>query len=75
VNNWLRLGFTQDEIDNVATRLLDALFAWGSVEKISERVNAHLAAGADHVCMQVLGTGGTAAAARPAWRELAKALL
>jgi probable F420-dependent oxidoreductase len=75
VNNWLRLGFTQDEIDNVAPRLLDALFAWGSVEKIAERVNAHLAAGADHVCMQVIGTGGTAAGARPAWRELAKVLL
>lgn len=75
VNNWLRLGFTQDEVDSVSDRLLDALFATGSVEAIAERVNAHLANGADHVCLQVITSGGGVAAARPAWRELAKALL
>lgn len=74
VNSWRRLGFTQDEIDNVAPRLLDAIFAWGSAEQIAERVNAHLAAGADHVCLQVIGAG-SAAGARPAWRELAGVLL
>jgi probable F420-dependent oxidoreductase len=76
VNNWKRLGFTADEIEASSDRLIDALFAWGSAGQIAERVNAHLGAGADHVCMQVItGAGISVAAARPAWRELAAALL
>lgn len=75
VNNWLRLGFTQEDVDTLSDRLLDAIFAIGSMEKIVDRVNAHLAAGADHVCLQVISSGGGVTAVRPAWRELAKALL
>ena len=33
-------------------RLVDALFAWGTPEKIGERLQAHLDAGADHVAVQ-----------------------
>jgi len=77
VNNWRRLGFTDDDTANVSDRLIDALFASGEPGRIAERVNAHLAAGADHVCLQVItGTPrpdvGTA---RRAWRKLAAALL
>jgi probable F420-dependent oxidoreductase len=76
VNSWRRLGFSDDEINGLSDRLIDALFAWGRVEQIAERVNAHLDAGADHICLQVITGGGTGvAAARPAWRELASALL
>lgn len=54
-NNWLRLGFTQDDIANGGSdRLVDALVAWGDVDAIRERVAAHIAAGADHVCLQAL---------------------
>lgn len=77
VNNWTRLGFTEADITHLSDRLIDALFAWGQPEQIVERVNAHLAAGADHVCLQVI-TGALkpdVAAARPAWRELAAVLL
>lgn len=75
VNSWRRLGFSEEEITQVSDRLVDALFAWGSVEKIAERVNAHISAGADHVCLQVItGAGVDIGAARPAWRELAAAL-
>ena len=77
VNSWRRLGFTENEISSASDRLIDALFAWGGMDGIAERVNAHLAAGADHVCLQVIS--GAAApdvgAIRPAWRELAAALL
>lgn len=74
-NNWRRLGFTDDDITNASDRLVDALFAWGSIDQIAERVNAHIAAGADHVCLQVItGTGPDLAAVLPAWRKL-KALL
>ncbi|MCE7795073.1 TIGR03620 family F420-dependent LLM class oxidoreductase [Sphingobium sufflavum] len=75
-NNWLRLGFSEAEIDSGSDALVDALFVWGSVEKIAERVDAHFAAGANHVCLQVItGAGLDIGAARPAWRELASALL
>ncbi len=76
-NSWLRLGFTEAEIDGGSDRLIDALFAWGSADRIAERVNEHLAAGADHVCLQVI-TGAPSmdtAAARPAWQALARVLL
>jgi probable F420-dependent oxidoreductase len=76
-NSWRRLGFSENDIADTSDRLIDALFAWGGVDRIAERVNAHFAAGADHVCLQVVG-GGTprdVGAIRPAWRELAAALL
>jgi probable F420-dependent oxidoreductase len=75
-NNWRRMGFTDEDIKSASDRLVDALFAWGSASQIAERVQAHLAAGADHVCLQVItGAGVDVAAALPAWRTLAAALL
>jgi probable F420-dependent oxidoreductase len=75
-NSWRRLGFSADEITHASDRLVDALFAWGPMETIVARVNAHLSAGADHVCLQVITSAGVSIGpARPAWRELAAALL
>lgn len=75
-NSWQRLGFSAEDIAQASDGLVDALFAWGSMEAIAERVNAHFAAGADHVCLQAItGAGTSVAAARPAWRELAAALI
>jgi probable F420-dependent oxidoreductase len=77
VNSWLALGFTQDEITSGSDRLADALFAWGTPEQIATRINEHLAAGANHVCLQSI-TGAprpTVSAARAGWRTLAAALL
>lgn len=73
-NNWLRLGFTQADIDVASDRLIDGLFAWGDAAAIKARAEAHLAAGADHVCLQVI-TGGALADSRAVWRELAPVLL
>jgi probable F420-dependent oxidoreductase len=74
--NWLRLGFSEEEIENADDRLIEALFACGPVEVIAHRIEQHMAAGADHVCLQVItGEGLNVAAARPAWRELAAALI
>ena len=77
LNSWRRLGFTEDEISNAGDRLIDEIFAWGGMDKIVARVNAHLAAGADHVCLQVISSaaGPDVGAARVAWRQLAAALL
>ena len=73
-NNWLRLGFDEDDIASLSDRLVDALFAQGSAEAIAQRLAAHLQAGADHVCLQaVLGPAGTGDphAAQQMWRRLA----
>ncbi len=75
-NSWRRLGFSDEDIVSASDRLIDALFAWGPIERIAERVNEHFAAGADHVCVQAItGAGVKIEPARVAWRELAQALL
>ena len=73
-NNLLRLGFTEDDrADGGSDRLVDAIVAWGTEEQIAARVAQHHAAGADHVCVQVLQDG--AAMPEAQWRRLAPALL
>jgi len=54
-NNLLRLGWSeQDTAASGSDALVDAVVAWGNVDAIEDRVAAHLAAGADHVSIQVL---------------------
>ena len=77
-NNWLRLGFTEDDLAGGGSdRLLEALYALGSAEQIAERVRAHLDAGADHVCVRAITAHADDATRLPVedWRELAPALL
>ncbi|MEV5829048.1 LLM class F420-dependent oxidoreductase [Spirillospora sp. NPDC052242] len=73
-NNLLRSGFTTEDVESVSDRLFDALIAWGDEEAIGRRVDEHRAAGADHVCVQVL-TADQSAFPRDEWRRLAPALL
>jgi probable F420-dependent oxidoreductase len=71
VNNWLRLGFTQDDVSTPGSdRLIDAVVAHGTPEAVAERLNAHVEAGADHVAIQVLG-GWNEETLLPALGELA----
>ncbi|KKF01237.1 LLM class F420-dependent oxidoreductase [Mycolicibacterium obuense] len=72
-NNILRSGFTEEDISTVSDRLFDALIAWGDEETVLRRVNEHLDAGADHVCVQVL-TADAREFPREQWRRLAAAL-
>ena len=72
-NNLLRSGFTQDDLTSVSDRLFDAIIAWGDEEAVLRRVNEHLSAGADHVCVQVL-TADPREFPREQWRRLAAAL-
>ena len=51
-NNWKRLGFSDAEIDAKDDRFLDAVIGWGEMDDLQARVDEHLAAGADHVCIQ-----------------------
>jgi probable F420-dependent oxidoreductase len=55
-NNFLRLGFTEQDVDNGGSdKLIDAVIAWGDEKAIRARVQQHWDAGADHVCIQSLG--------------------
>jgi probable F420-dependent oxidoreductase len=77
-NNLRRLGFGDDDLgDGGSDRLVDALIAWGDVDEVTARVKAHLDAGADSVCVQVVSDtayGGMSELHRDTWRELAPAL-
>ena len=74
VNNLRRLGWGDDDLAaGGSDALVDALVAWGDVEAVAARVAAHHDAGADHVCIQVLGPDATALPLDQ-WRVLAAAL-
>lgn len=71
VANLRRLGFTDDDFaGNGSNRLIDALVAWGDPESIAVRIAEHHAAGADHVCIQVLAEDGGRRTGRLPRRQL-----
>jgi probable F420-dependent oxidoreductase len=77
-NNLRRLGYTDDDFaDGGSDRLIDGVVAWGDEAAIARRVQAHLDAGADHVCIQAVtgAPGGMLAMPREQWRALAPALV
>jgi len=57
-NNLRSLGFDEDDVEGGGSdRLVDAVVAWGDVDAVAGRVRDHHDAGADHVCVQIIGTG------------------
>lgn len=48
---WLGYG-DSDFVDGGSDELVDDVVAWGDAEAIVDRVQAHLGAGANHVCLQ-----------------------
>jgi probable F420-dependent oxidoreductase len=73
-NNLRALGYSEEDLEPPGSdRLIDAIVAWGDEAAVAARVQAHLDAGADHVCIQVIG-GDPAAPPLEAWRRLAPAL-
>ncbi|WP_406205442.1 TIGR03620 family F420-dependent LLM class oxidoreductase [Streptomyces sp. NBC_01017] len=70
-----RLGYSDEEIEHGGSdRLVDDLVFWGDLDTVADKLRAHVAAGADHVAVQVIGIepGGSASAHR---RRLGEALL
>jgi probable F420-dependent oxidoreductase len=54
-NNLRRFGYTDEDLSGGGSdRLVDAIVAWGDASAVAQRVAAHRAAGADHVCLQIL---------------------
>ena len=73
-NNWLRLGFQEADIKNGGSdKLIDAVIAWGDLKTVLNRIQEHHAAGADHVCIQVLTDDAKTFPIRE-YRELASAI-
>lgn len=54
-NNWLTLGFSEDDLAGPSDAFLDAMLAWGDENQVRQKIEEHYQAGADHVCIQVLG--------------------
>jgi probable F420-dependent oxidoreductase len=55
-NNLKRMGWTDADVSGQGSdAMIDAVVAWGDVDRIAVRVRQHLEAGADHVCVQVVG--------------------
>jgi probable F420-dependent oxidoreductase len=54
-NNLRRMGYTAADVSGQGSdRVVDAVIAWGDVDRIASRVREHVQAGADHVCLQVV---------------------
>lgn len=72
-SNLRRLGFTDADLaGDGSDRLIDALVAHGSPEQAAAGLRAHLDAGADHVCIQLLSAADTDP--MPGYQALADAL-
>jgi probable F420-dependent oxidoreductase len=68
--NWLRFGFSEDDMAGEGSdRLIDAMVLYGDTETVVRGLRAHLEAGADHICIQVLGDD-----LGSAYRDLSQAL-
>jgi hypothetical protein len=74
-NSWLRQGFKEEDLsEGGSERLVEGLVAWGTEGDIRKRVQEHLSAGADQVCVQVV-TDNTVESLIEQWRSFAPALL
>lgn len=73
LGNLERMGFTAEDFANGGSdRLVDTLVVGPDVEDVVRRIAEHRDAGADHICLQVLGPADSVPLAH--WRELAPAV-
>jgi probable F420-dependent oxidoreductase len=72
-SNLLRFGFTERDLeDGGSDRLIDTVVPQGSAAGLVPHIQAHLDAGADHVCVQTLTDGEGVPEAE--WTAMAQAL-
>jgi probable F420-dependent oxidoreductase len=73
-NNFRRYGYTDADFEGGGSdRLIDGLVLHGSADTVAAGVHSHLAAGADHIGIQVLTPDG--GNPMPGYRELARVML
>jgi 2-methylisocitrate lyase-like PEP mutase family enzyme len=68
------MGYEEQDLVDATDNVVDAIVAWGSMDDVLARVQAHHDAGADHVCIQVL-EAGAGSIPMDGWRQLGDALL
>ena len=68
------MGFTDQEIAELADRLVDALVPWGDADSVTAAVSRQLQAGADHVAISVT-TDEPHVTSLSQWRQLAERLI
>lgn len=75
-NNLLKLGFSDADFANGGSdRLVDAIVAWGDPGSVARRIRDQHAAGASHVCVQILtDPPRDYAQSMSGWRTLAREL-
>jgi len=62
-NCWLSLGFAEADLAHGGSdRFIDAMVLWGQAASVKDKLRAHFAAGATHVCIQPLHADGDFAA-------------
>lgn len=71
--SWVRQGFSQDDAVRGGSDRLKSAMVVGGEEAVVRRVREHLDAGADHVCLQVLGADAFTAPVED-WARLAPAM-
>ncbi len=57
-NNLLRMGLTEQDLDQGSDKAADAMLAWGDETAIRRRIQDHWDAGADQVAIQVMPKDG-----------------
>jgi len=71
-HNLLSFGFAPEDIaDGGSDRLIDAVIPQGNADEIAASAHQHVAAGANHVCLQAVGVAGIP---QSEWTALASAL-
>jgi probable F420-dependent oxidoreductase len=71
-----RFGLTPDDLAGEGSdRFVDQAVVWGDDKAVRQGIDAHLAAGADHVAVQVLVADPAPRLPRDGWRRLAEILL
>ncbi|MCZ6873490.1 MAG: TIGR03620 family F420-dependent LLM class oxidoreductase [bacterium] len=74
-NNWLRLGFSETDLqDGGNERFLNAMVAWGNEATIGARIQEHFDAGATQVCIQPVHPQGDIERAKAILEAFAPAL-
>jgi probable F420-dependent oxidoreductase len=59
-DNLKQFGWSDADVEGIGSdALIDAIIAWGDIDAVRARVQAHFDAGADHVCIQALGAEPT----------------
>jgi len=73
-NSWLRQGFSDDDfVRGGSERLCEAMVVHGGETAVMAKIHEHQSAGADHVCLQVLGAD-LAEVPHDEWRRLSPSL-